>query len=287
MDVKLLKLFRTIVRAMKDFQNSEGFFKTKLISKESLISKVSNFEFSNDAERSFSDTELRIPKRLMLGKRAERYFSEWVKQSEEYDLIAENIQIIDQKQTLGEFDFIVRRKSDAQLIHVELVYKFYVFDTKPAGSEFVQWIGPNRKDRLDFKLNKLADHQFPLLFVKPAKEKLKSLKIDTANIQQQVLFLANLFVPIDHHVNVDEVNVDAIEGTWMSLSDWDERASDDDQFAIPAKTDWFSRELVDADWFSKEEMREKIRQSHEQQRSPLIYSKSTDGKQRRDFVVYW
>jgi len=271
----------------KEFQNSAGFLKTKKVSNASLITNIQNFEFSSEEIQPFSDRLLEIPERLMLGKRAERYFSEWLKESVEYDLVAENIQIIHEKQTLGEFDFIIRRKADQQLVHVELVYKFYLFDPSVDGSEFEHWIGPNRGDQLDFKLDKLTNHQFPLFFHEASKEKFHELNIETENIEQQVLFLANLFVPLNEEVKFDRVNQQAMEGKWMRLADWELHSSKSHQFALPPKIDWFSRELNETQWFSKEEMREKIQAMHSRKRSPLIYSKDESGNQRRDFVVWW
>lgn len=278
---------RTIVIEMIDSQNSSGFFNTQLISAKSLISGISNFDFTKDKNQTFSDSELNIPERLMLGKRAERYFSEWLKRSTDYELIAENIQIIDNKQTLGEFDFIVRRKEDGQLIHIELVYKFYLFVPSVEGSEFEHWIGPNRGDRLDFKLDKLKNHQFPLLFSKPAEDRLADLRIDISNVEQQVLFLANLFIPIEYQMRFTRVNKEAVEGTWMSLNVWEELFDSSALFAIPDKIDWFSRELDNINWMSKEKTIQKIISMHDQKRSPLVYVKQLDGIQRRDFVVWW
>ncbi|MDG1332499.1 MAG: DUF1853 family protein [Crocinitomicaceae bacterium] len=277
---------------MKDSQNSTGFFATKLISEQSLIPAIPNFDhsitgFPLNSTLSFSDSELGIPERLMLGKRAERYFSEWVRRSSEFDLVAENIQVIDQKQTLGEFDFIVRRKSDDQLIHVELVYKFYLFDPAVDGNEFEHWIGPNRGDQLDFKLDKLQNHQFPLLFSEAAKNKLENSGIDTSNIEQQVLFLANLFTPINHQVDFQEVNKNAIEGSWMNLDDWVRTANSEDIFAIPSQVNWFSRKLEQIEWLTKTEIMEKIMLMHTKKRSPLVYSKDVSSNQSRDFVVWW
>jgi hypothetical protein len=248
---------------------------------------VSNFDFLPDDVEVFSDTDLNIPKRLMLGKRAERYFSQWLKQSPKYDLVAENIQVIKEKQTLGEFDFIVRRKSDQQLIHVELVYKFYLFDPNVNGTEFQHWIGPNKKDRLDYKLEKLSNHQFPLLFHDAAISKLNELNIKTDGIQQQVLFLANLFVPTNADVHFNKVNKDAIEGEWMSMEHWEQIFDSQTQFAIPPKTDWFSKEPTEVEWLTKEQAKEMIQSQFELQRSPLVYSKDEAGIQRRDFVVFW
>lgn len=271
----------------KDSQNNFGFFTTHSISKKSLINGISNFDFKHEETEFFTDSELGIPERLMLGKRAERYFSEWIKRSSCYDLVAENIQIIEDKRTLGEFDFIIRRKQENQLIHIELIYKFYLFDPSVEGSEFEKWIGPNRGDQLDFKLDKLANHQFPLLQTQPAQDRLTEFGVDSSTIEQQVLFLANLFVPNNHEVDFVLVNETAVEGKWMNLGDWQEYSKSEDQFAIPDKMDWFTRELKRADWLTKEEALAKIKSMHDQKRSPLVWTKTKNGAQSRDFVVWW
>jgi hypothetical protein len=272
---------------VNDSQNNSGFFKTQPVSKKSLIDGIPNFYLECDNAEIFSDSDLEIPERLMLGKRAERYFSEWIKQSDSYELIAENIQIIENKQTLGEFDFIIRRLLDNQLIHIELIYKFYLFDPSSEGTEIEKWIGPNRGDRLDFKRDKLANHQFPLLKTNPAKERLQELEIDVSRIEQQVLFLANLFVPVNQKVDFTQVNEVAVEGTWMNLEDWEKQASSENQYAIPAKMDWFSRELKNTEWLSREEALILIKSMHDQKRSPLVWVKNKSGTQLRDFVVFW
>jgi len=272
---------------MHDSQNSTGFLTTQLISTESLIDGVPNFDFEVTGEDAFTEDDIEIPENLMLGKRAERFFSEWVNRSSSYELIAENIQVIENKQTLGEFDFMVRRIEDGQLIHIELIYKFYLFDPTVQGSEFEKWIGPNQGDRLDFKRDKLANHQFPLMYTQAAKDRLLELGIDSTNIEQQVLFLANLFVPFNGEVDFIEVNKEAVQGVWMRLEDWKKRSTSSDQFAIPEKKDWFSRELKNARWLSREDALLEIESLHGKKKSPLVWKRNEDGNQFKEFVVWW
>lgn len=267
--------------------NSEGFFRTQPVSHQSLLPNIGCFGFRANDVKPISDQALNLPEKLMQGKRAERYFSEWLKQSDAYELVAENVQIIEDKQTLGEFDFIVKRISDGQLIHIELVYKYYLFDPSAEGTEFEHWIGPNRGDQLDFKLDKLRDHQFPLLYTDAARKRLNELGLNVDEIEQHVLFLANLFVPQQNTVPFHRVNKDATEGNWMRLSEWESLPNEQAQFAIPEKKDWFSRKLEANQWFSKEEAVAKIKAFHERKRSPLVYSKDNKGAQTRDFVVWW
>ncbi len=273
---------------MKSTQsNSAGFFSTKAISNESLVPGIPLFDWPSTHSLSISDAELEIPERLMQGKRAERYFSEWLKQSHDYKLLAENIQIISGKQTLGEFDFVVKRVRDGQIIHIELVHKYYLFDPTVQGTEMEHWIGPNRGDQLDFKLDKLRDHQFPLLQTTPARERMTEFGCEVDEMEQQLLFLANLFVPAEGEIDFDKVNRNGVEGTWMRLAEWQEKADLNSLFFIPEKKDWFSRDLATTEWYPKKIAQQKIEELHKRKRSPLVYTKNELGEQQRDFVVWW
>ena len=109
---------------------------------------------------------------MVLGKRAEIFFAEAIRQSSHYDLIAQNLQLIHNKQTLGEFDFFLKEQNTQQSLHVELVYKFYVYDSS-FKQQLDRWIGPNRKDSLLKKIEHIKSHQFPLLFREESQELLQ------------------------------------------------------------------------------------------------------------------
>ena len=46
------------------------------------------------------------------------------------------------------------------MIHLEIVYKFYLYDNTIGTSEIDHWIGPNRNDSLREKLEKLKSKRF-------------------------------------------------------------------------------------------------------------------------------
>ena len=68
-----------------------------------------------------------MPQNIRLGQRME-YFMEAALKDSDYEILAKNLQIIYQKKTLGEIDFIVKNRSDNSIFQVEMVYKFYLFD---------------------------------------------------------------------------------------------------------------------------------------------------------------
>ncbi len=258
--------------------------RTQVIARPSLIDRVPCFEID---PTTLPQTAPELPDSLMLGKRAERFFTEWIRDSAEYELIAENIQIIEGKITVGELDCIVKRIADNQLIHVELVYKFYLYDPHADGTEIDKWIGPNRADQLRFKLNKLANRQFPLLYSAAGRRTLTELNLDVDAIEQGIFFLANLFVPKYHHVEFETINSAAVEGKWMRLNEWIENHETAFTYALAPKSNWFLRELNHDEWKSVEEMHTLIAAEHRQKRSPLVWTKNEQGVQTRTFVVWW
>ena len=92
-------------------------------------------------------------------------------------MLYENIQIIDGKKTIGEIDFIIEELKTKALIHMELAYKFYLFDPSISSEPINNWIGPNRNDSLREKLDKLKQKQLPLLYQNCAKAKFNNIEI--------------------------------------------------------------------------------------------------------------
>lgn len=72
-----------------------------------------------------------------------------------YDLVAEELQLHDNKQTLGAIDFLVRNLMTGELEHWEVAIKFYLAWEQ-------SWPGPNAKDNLDKKAKRMLEHQLAL-----------------------------------------------------------------------------------------------------------------------------
>ncbi|UJH91562.1 DUF1853 family protein [Antarcticibacterium sp. 1MA-6-2] len=178
------------------FKQFENFISTPTLWINEKFCGLNQFLFKfrstalTDPENDFVDLQLTN----VLGKRAETFFEHAVKSSNHYKILASRVQIIEEKITLGELDFLLKDQETNQTIHVELVYKFYIYDPS-FPKEMQRWIGPNRRDSLLLKINKLKNHQLPLLYQNKSKATLQELWIDTENIEQKVFFPANLFVP--------------------------------------------------------------------------------------------
>ena len=222
-----------------------------------------------------------------MGKRAEVFFAEAIQQSSTYEVIAQNLQLIHEKQTLGEFDFFLKEKSTQQLIHTELVYKFYVYDPK-FENELDRWIGPNRKDTLLKKVEHLKSHQFPLLFREESKDLLQQQEINLQQIKQQVCFLANLFVPKKlFNLSFDGVNNACISGYWLHKHDFTEAEYGNFQFYSPKKADWPLQPKHHQDWKSYTEILKNVNNLLQHKKSAFIWLKKDSLTFERFFVVWW
>lgn len=223
----------------------------------------------------------------VLGKRIEHFFKDCIQHSNQYQLLANNIQIFKDKITIGELDFIVKDLLRNKVLHIELVYKFYLYDPS-ISNELERWIGPNRKDTLVQKLEKIKTKQLPLLFKDETKILLAALHIETTYIEQQVCYLANLFLPLSiNKESITQINRDCIVGYWLKYQDLFSITYTSNLFNIPEKQDWVVDPKYCDNWFSLEEIQEEIRILHTKKKSPLIWMKSGENSFERFFLVWW
>lgn len=216
---------------------------------------------------------------------AEACFKAYLKQSKHYDLLASNLQIQGKTETLGELDYIVRDLKANQVIHVELACKFYLYDTGATVSEEEKWIGPNRKDRLFEKLEKIKHKQFPLLQNDKTIQTLIKLDIEIPSVQELCL-KAFLFIPKEMDVQEFPINYqECIVGLWMKPEDFDEEDKSA-VYAIPDKKEWLLPMAHISEWHSFPEIKALIQQQIEVNKSPLVYKKTKVGMERF-FVVWW
>lgn len=241
-----------------------------------------NFDF---LEKEIPESEFNFPKDSVLGMQAEACFEAYLKRSENYKLLVANVQIHGEKETLGELDYIVQNLKTNQVIHIELACKFYLYDVDAGASEEEKWIGPNRKDRLYDKLEKVKLKQFPLLGKTETIQKLGELEIEIPTLQELSL-KAFLFIPKKMKSNVFPKNyADCIVGHWIKHKDFAEEEKNA-LYAIPTKKQWLLPLETIANWYSFSEVKKEIEKQIKIKRSPLIYKK-TPHKTEHFFVVWW
>ena len=136
------------------------------------ILKAMSLDYSVTGLEAFSlfelalvpDLDFQLPTNLRLGHLAEVVVSGLIKLSTNYNVIYENIQLLEDKKTIGEIDFIIVENNTNKLVHMELAYKFYLYDPEISSDPLNNWINPNRNDSLIEKLGKVKRKQFSLLY---------------------------------------------------------------------------------------------------------------------------
>lgn len=258
----------------------EGYFYTPLLWHGSLLEGLKSFELDNNVLKTFNGI---IPERLRLGKRVEYLALSNLSQQSQVKLIAHNIQIQREHLTLGELDCILKLKK--QPIHLEIVYKFYLY-VPEHGKGLGAWIGPNKKDSLIEKLNRLNNHQLPLLYQPECVDYLKSKQIDINNIAQRVLFKAQLFLPEDSEpISFEGLNEACVAGRYIHYVLFNKFK--DCKFFIPHKYDWLVIPHSNMDWVIYEKAIFNIKEFIDREFSPLVWIKHSNGVIQKYFIIWW
>ena len=117
------------------------------------------------------------PRRL--GRRFESLLTAMLEQSDACKLLKHGLVVRDNKQTIGEIDYLI--KLPDSVLHLEVAIKFYAGVGQPGDpASTILWIGPSCRDRLDRKINHLLNHQ---------------LKLCSTEFGRRALSLSNLPLP--------------------------------------------------------------------------------------------
>ncbi|WP_370408628.1 DUF1853 family protein [Tenacibaculum dicentrarchi] len=274
---------------LKDLQlQYKGFLKTPFLWNGKGVFNLQQFEIKPTKTASFLVEITKIPR---LGKLVERFVSFEFQQDKRLQIIAENIQIQQEKITLGELDCLLLK--DKKPIHVEIIYKFYLYDNSinyeknlEEKNELKRWIGPNKKDSLIQKLTKLKEKQLPLLYSKQCKNYLKTLNLEAKNLEQQLYFKAQLFVPLkDYGKEFPLINNNCIIGFYVTLLELNQFK--DYKFYIPNKHNWLTQPHTNIDWLTFNNFTTNLQALLSQEKSPLCWLKKSNGELLKFFVIWW
>jgi len=266
----------------KDIQlQFQGFLKTPLLWKSEAIFELTQLEIPKEKHSKFNAS---ISKNLRLGKRVERFVKNELEQFSSIKIVAENVQIQHNKITIGEIDFIIKQHKTP--IHLEVVYKFYLYDETVGNTELEHWIGPNRKDSLITKLTKLKEKQLPLIFRTQTKSYLEKLEINTEEIEQQVYFKAQLFVPYKFKISsFNLINNKCVKGFYIPFERLIE--FENCNFYIPTKINWLQEVQTQINWKTYNQILSKIEVLINNKTAPLCWLKYSNGDVDKFFVVWW
>jgi hypothetical protein len=118
----------------------------------------------------------------------EALVAHWLQHLSGWQLLATNHPVRQDKRTLGAYDFIVRN-ANGQAEHWEVAVKFYL--RREESPEWHNWVGPNQRDSLDKKVNRMRDHQLVLSRRDVGQAVLHELGV--AHIHHQVALLKGYF----------------------------------------------------------------------------------------------
>nr|WP_277871516.1 DUF1853 family protein [Winogradskyella wandonensis] len=222
---------------------------------------------------------------MRLGKRVEQFFDFQIKNNPDTHLLSSNIVVKNEKNTIGELDALI--KESGTIFHVELVYKFYLFDSKiNTANALDNWIGPNRNDRLNYKFNKLKEKQLPLLYSRFTKPILDNLKLNVEEIQQKVCFKAQLFLPYEYKdLPFSGLRKESICGFYLSFDRLD--VLKHYRFYIPKKLDWLVEPHIDVDWLLFSEAKPIISRFITEKRSPMVWIVDSENNLQKCFITFW
>ncbi|WP_203256032.1 DUF1853 family protein [Hyunsoonleella ulvae] len=258
----------------------EGFLNTPCLWHNSSVFNLKQFEISSKTNK----IDITIDGHLRLGKYVERLVAFELQQHKNITILSENIQIQKDKTTLGELDCLLLR--DNKPIHLEIIYKFYLFDASVGSSEIEHFIGPNRKDSLIEKLNKLKDKQLPLLYSDACQNYLRTLNINSDTIAQQVYFKAQLFLPYTNKdIELKTLNPHCVAGFYINQNQLGKFK--DCKFFIPSKKNWLVKPYYNVDWLNFKDFKNLTKDYFEQKFSALCWIKFKNGSIKKMFLVWW
>ena len=220
--------------------------------------------------------------RIRLGQRVERFVSTELLLNRSVKIVSENPQIKTKTNlTIGELDCLYL--DNEQAVHLEIQFKFYLFDESIGKTEIDHCIGPMRRDSLLEKLNKLKEKQLPLLYANETKSLLDSLSIKSEECIQKIYFKAQIFVPYGKTIQLKTLNPDCIYGFYFKYAELPKFK--DCKFYKPKKTDWLLDVTLHVSWETLSEILPQLNVFEAEGYSPMLWLRQDNGEIKKCFVV--
>ncbi|MEH6344216.1 MAG: DUF1853 family protein [Bermanella sp.] len=203
----------------------------------SLDGPLREWFISLDQNPSLLNTYLATSKHRLLGIYFESLWQFFLKNAPCWQLKAHNIQIIQDKKTLGELD-ILAEHIGSQGYHLELAVKFYLQHPSHTGGLCQHWLGPQCRDRLDLKLNKLNNQQFPIIN-HPQTQAILAQRGISPPASQALILKGYLFSKWQSDFTLpSEVNSACLMGQWLHQKDISELIQPDCHWLLIEKPNW-------------------------------------------------
>jgi hypothetical protein len=256
------------------------------------IVKANSLDFSITGLQTFdvgalqlpTNIEFQLPANIRLGHLVEKIVSHLIKSSTNYKVLYENIQVIEGKKTIGEIDFIIQNENTKQIIHLELAYKFYLFDPSISLESMHNWIGPNRNDSLKEKLEKLKTKQFPLLYHNCATSMFDTIAID--EVSQALCLLVSLFIPLKYKGSFSPIYEKAIKGYYVNMETFISLNNAEKTYYVPLKKEWGIDPSENEIWTDLNNVEQYVKTSINEKQAPLCWQKYKNSYSAF-FIVWW
>ena len=173
-----------------------------------------------------------------LGVHFEDIFELYLNSFSQITDLKSHIQIIDNKKTLGEADFLVC--NDGVWQHIEIAIKFYL--RVGQSGQLSDYLGPSPTDSLERKVSHIENRQLKLFASEPAKRTLHTLGIDST-----VRSFSQMFGWLFYHIRDDQSNIpNKIQphhprGRWLFVNELKSFLDDYPEtvrFLIPSRSEW-------------------------------------------------
>ncbi len=202
-----------------------------------LDSMLKNWLIQLDQNPAPLQTFLSQHNHTLLGSYFECLWQFFFQDSPGWRLLGHNIQVIENKITLGELDILAQYKNEPPL-HLELAVKFYLQHPKHNGQLCEHWLGPQSRDRLDLKLGTLQNKQLPFIHQPCVKRTLQARELPQPD-QQALIFKGYLFHQWQKDYQLPAaVNPHHLLGQWLHQSQVTKLLGHHDAWLFINKPQW-------------------------------------------------
>lgn len=256
------------------------------------ILKASNLPYLIPGIEPFKLAELKIASmpsieltgKLRLGHLTELIVFKLIEASANFQVRYKSVQLFEREKTIGELDFIIENLETNQLVHLELAYKFYLYDPSISSNELSNWIGPNRNDSLKSKLDKLKTKQFPLLYHEYLPSIIKDISID--QVEQALCFLVTFFIPFQYKAPMDSAFEKAVKGYYIDLDTFLSIHTKRKTYYLPSKKEYGIEPSENLNWKDLNFVIKSIESNIQKKQAVMCWQKER-AFYTAFFIVWW
>jgi len=230
-------------------------------------SELAGFEHTDSIDERELAAFLTPYAKYRVGEYFEGLVLYWLEKICQLKIVAQQQQIRDGNQTIGEIDFLFEDEA-GELNHWETAVKFYLHfpEDNSTGSHFV---GPNASDWFEKKIKRLTGHQLPF-----GKKHFPEITRSTAYVKGMIFYHPHLTPPSQLPAHLSAKH---LKGTWIRFSElsWLNDQNENCVFRVMHKPYWLSPEVSSSgnkDLKSFEELQSELDKHFRKKEWPLLIS---------------